>query len=160
MLESSDAEATFIERLGMNAQADGLPRIAGRMMGFFIIHGGPFSFSELAEQLQISRGSVSTNARILMQLGVLDRTAKPGDRQDYYQLADHPYARMLEGYVYRMQGLRDMVGGVNDALPEGNEQRDARLNQFQHFYDVAIKNTSSIISQLRIDRDAIPDKAD
>ena len=109
MLDSSNAEATFIERLGMNAQADGLPRIAGRMMGFFIIHGGPFSFSELAEKLQISRGSVSTNARILMQLGVLDRAAKPGDRQDYYQLAEHPHARMLEGYVYRMQGVRDMV---------------------------------------------------
>ena len=154
MLNADNAEAVFIEKLGMSAQGDGLPRIAGRMMGFFVMYGGPFSFSELAEKLQISRGSVSTNARILLQLGVLDRTAKPGDRQDYYQLANHPYARMLEGYVYRMSGLSEMVEDVACALSASDQARQARLKQLKQFYSVAIKNTNDIIADLRVDRDS------
>ena len=155
MLDADNAEAVFIEKLGMSAQSDGLPRIAGRMMGFFVMYGGPFSFSELAEKLQISRGSVSTNARILLQLGVLDRTAKPGDRQDYYQLASQPYARMLEGYVYRMNGLGEMVGDVASALPASDQARQARLSQLKQFYSIAIKNTNNIIADLRVDRDPV-----
>ena len=56
-----DAIERFIEGFGLLMQQDGLPRIAGRMLALFIVEGGPFSFSELAEKLQVSRGSISTN---------------------------------------------------------------------------------------------------
>ena len=36
---TDEAVGEFIERMGVIAQADGLPRIAGRLMGFFVIHG-------------------------------------------------------------------------------------------------------------------------
>ena len=68
----------FIERMGMIAQADGLPRIAGRIMGLIILEGGPYSFGELAKRLSVSRGSISTNTRLLENMGVIERTAKPG----------------------------------------------------------------------------------
>lgn len=146
--QSEAAITTFIERLGLSAEADGLPRIAGRMMAFFIIHGGPFSFSDIAERLQISRGSVSTNARILRGLGILERVSKPGDRQDYYQLAKQPFRAMLDGYVYRMSQNQNLV---LDAIAQiGSEAADTqfRLEQMRDFYQVAIDNTRKITAEL------------
>jgi DNA-binding transcriptional regulator GbsR (MarR family) len=79
-MEQSNDQAIeqFIERVGLIAQVDGLPRIAGRIMGLLVIYGGPFSFAEIAKRLQVSRGSISTNRRLLENLGVIERVARPG----------------------------------------------------------------------------------
>jgi len=85
----------FIEKVGLICERDNLPRIAGRVLGFLIVEEGAFSLRELAERLQVSRASVSTNARMLTEIGLAERVARPGDRQDYYQLAPNPFHRML-----------------------------------------------------------------
>jgi DNA-binding transcriptional regulator GbsR (MarR family) len=137
----------FIEQMGLAAQADGLPRIAGRMLGFFVIEGGTRSFSELAERLQVSRGSISTNARLLESLGVIQRTCRPGDRQDYFRLADDPYARMLEGYVTRMQRVEKLVADTRAELPPDARDARQRLKEMLNFYDVATKSTQNVLAQ-------------
>lgn len=137
----------FIEQMGLSAQADGLPRIAGRMLGFFVIEGGTRSFSELAERLQVSRGSISTNARMLESLGVLQRTCRPGDRQDYFRLADDPYTRMLEGYVSRMQRVEQLVSKTRASLPAEARDSRRRLKDMMNFYSVATKSTQDVLEQ-------------
>lgn len=87
----------FIEQMGVISQGDGLTRIAGRLMGLTIFDGRPYLFGELAIELQVSWGSISTNARILEQIGIIEQFAKPGDRQDYCQLVDDPYVNILKG---------------------------------------------------------------
>ena len=66
----------FIEKFGMVAEQDGFPRIAGRMMGFLLLNEGPYTLDELAEELQISKTSASTNARLLEGHGVIERVIK------------------------------------------------------------------------------------
>ena len=56
--EKEKAIAEFVERMGLVTQADGLPRIAGRIMGLMIVHGGSFGFTELTERLSVSRASI------------------------------------------------------------------------------------------------------
>lgn len=138
----------FIEGLGLAAQADGLPRIAGRMIGLFVVHGGPFSFSEIAEKLQISRGSVSTNARILSALGMLEKVSRPGDRQDYYKLASKPFTRLLEGYAHRMSKMVKLVDDVQGAIPEEEEGIHSRISDMGRFYRLAVSNTDTLIALL------------
>lgn len=149
MSASPDAVTAFIERMGLSAQADGLPRIAGRILGYFIIHGGPASLARLSEDLQVSRASVSTNARILRDLGVLEATAVPGDRQDYYRLAERHYLRLLEGYVERMAPLRDSLAKAERDLPSGWDGARARLADMHTFVDAARDHTCVLIDQLR-----------
>ena len=139
----------FIERMGLSTESDGLPRIAGRMWGFFIIHGGPCSFAELAERLQVSRGSISTNARILRDLGIIERVSLPGDRQDYYRLTDNPYDRLLEGYVARMKQMLGNVSRTLSGLPADWHDTEGRLQEMQHFYKSAVHSTEILISELR-----------
>ncbi len=138
----------FIESMGLSAESDGLPRIAGRMWGFFIVFGGPCSFAELAERLKVSRGSISTNARILRDLGIIERVARPGDRQDYYCLTENPYHRLLEGYVARMRRTITSVSQLRDSLDNGWEKTQARLGDMQHFYTTAVTTTEELIAEL------------
>lgn len=137
----------FIEQMGVNAQSDGLPRIAGRMMGFFIVEGGTHSFSELADKLQVSRGSVSTNVRILESFGIIERTAKPGDRQDYFRLADDPYARMLEGSIGRILRAERLAEKTRDALPETATDARRRLQDMLSFHSIARTTTQDVIAK-------------
>ena len=128
---------SFIERIGLSAEADGLPRIAGRMLGFFVIQGGPVSFTELADRLQVSRGSVSTNARLLASLGVIERVSLPGDRQNYYQLNERPYVRLIEGYIKRQQDMEAVVKEVQAKMPATMKATRTRLRELHAFYKTA-----------------------
>lgn len=146
MTQNHDAAAQFIERMGIIAQADGLPRIAGRLMGLMVLEGGPFSFSELAERLSVSRGSISTNSRLLENMGVIERTAKAGDRQDYFQLAKDPYAKLLQGLAHRMGGAEKLVKDTKAALPKGDHQK--RLEELGAFYQGMIAAYQELVATM------------
>lgn len=144
----SSALENFIERVGINAEAQGLPRIAGRMMAFFVLHGGPVSFGELAQWLNISRGSVSTNTRVLMNLGVIERVGRPGDRQDYFQITENPYRRLIAGHIERM---REMHSTVSRALAEaGKEDAETmrRLREMQSFYQITVAHMEQLVEKI------------
>ena len=143
--ETENAIGEFVERMGLITQADGLPRIAGRIMGLMIVHGGPFGFAELADRLSVSRASISTNTRLLEDLGIIERTATPGDRQDYFRLSRQPYARMLRGVVERMRRAREVVEGAQGALPPDMAGAQERLAELDAFYEALIESFGSVI---------------
>jgi DNA-binding transcriptional regulator GbsR (MarR family) len=141
------AAEEFIEQMGVYAQADGLSRIAGRMLGYFIMTGGPHSFSEVAKHLKVSRASISTNARILESFGAIERTSRPGDRQDYFKLAADPFTRMLEVSMMRIQRAEDLVTRTLEKLPEKERDCRARLQEALDFHNIAHKTTQDVIRQ-------------
>jgi DNA-binding transcriptional regulator GbsR (MarR family) len=100
-----DDAVEFIEGMGRRFEEEGVPRIAGRMFGLMMVNEEPCSLDEMAEVLQVSKGSVSSNARLLEQWGVAERTTRPGDRRDYYQLADDMPVRMLERQIAQMEAM-------------------------------------------------------
>jgi len=143
--ETEDAIAEFVERMGLITQADGLPRIAGRIMGLMVVHGGPFGFTELVERLSVSRASISTNTRLLEDLGIIERTATPGDRQDYFRLSPRPYPRMLRGVVGRMRRARGVVEHAQAALPDDLSGAQERLAELDAFYEALIESFVNVI---------------
>lgn len=144
-----DGIQRFIEQMGMSSQADGIPRIAGRILGYFIIYGGPVSFAHLAKELQVSRGSVSTNARTLTAFGFIERVTKPGDRQDYYQLAESPFVKLLEGYMEKMRRMEEIFLQADNNIPAHMHATHQRLGQMKQFYTLAIQSNDKLLEQLR-----------
>ncbi|WP_069441685.1 GbsR/MarR family transcriptional regulator [Methyloceanibacter superfactus] len=143
--ETEKVIAEFVERMGLILQADGKPRIAGRILGLMVVHGGPFGFTELAERLSVSRASISTNTRLLEDLGIIERTSMPGDRQDYFRLSPQPYARLLRGIFERMHRARDVVGATRAALPKDMAGAQERLAELDAFYETLINNFETVI---------------
>ena len=115
-----------------------MARIAGRIFGLLIWEGGAIAFGELAETLQVSRGSVSTSARLLEERGLIKRVAKPGERGDYFQLAADPYAALLEIEAQRSARHRAEIDDTIAALPPsadaGVQALRGRLGSYASFY--------------------------
>src|ERR687895_1965085 len=104
-----DRVARFVERMGLLTEADGLPRIAGRIFGFLLIQPGECSLDDMAAALGVSKASISTDTRRLEQLGLLERSSRPGDRRDYYVISRDVVPRSLEVRLERMRRFHDLL---------------------------------------------------
>lgn len=145
--EGETPESAFVEQLGSIYQSEGMPRIAGRIIGLMILDARPYSFDELAKALKISRGSVSTNTRALEAWGVLTRVSMPGERQDYFKLSKRPYSQMLERQLAKTQRVRQQVTEARDRIPEDHAIARARVSELIRFYDVVVETTETAIAQ-------------
>ncbi len=135
----------FIESMGLVFQTDGLPRIAGRILGFLTIKTDAHSLQELADHLEVSRGSISTNTRLLEQFGMVERIAKSGDRQGFYQLAPDPFPSVLKGAILRMTKAREIVVKASDRIPKKSASAQRNLENMARFYEITIKGMNKII---------------
>jgi len=142
-----EARELFIERNAIQAEAGGLPRIAGRLIGIFLLDGGPISFSELAERMQASRASVSTNTRLLERLGVIERVAVRGERQDFFRLRSNPFAIALEQSVEQCLRFSEYVDELlaNSTL---SDEAGERLRQAQVFHKATADALKDLLANL------------
>lgn len=124
----------FVEHMGVITQTDGGPRIAGRIFGLLLAEGRSFSLGEMAERLHISKASASTNARRLLDAGMLELTARPGDRQDYYQVGSAPYSRMIETICARMRRSAERVRDAEALFPDSQSDARQRVHDLAEFY--------------------------
>jgi DNA-binding Lrp family transcriptional regulator len=126
----------FIERMGLAAESDGLSRIAGRLFGALLLADHPRSLDDLAEQLAVSKASVSTEARRLLDRGVAERVGKTGDRRDYYTLTPDFFTSVIRFRLGRWESLhrlaRNMQGTAVDQ-PKVVRDRLAYIDAVQAF---------------------------
>lgn len=99
----------FIDRLGMQAEADGLPRIAGRLFGVLLLSSEPRCLDDLAAELGVSKASVSTDCRRLLERGIVERVTRAGDRRDFYQLAPDFFTEIIRQSARRWATIRDLI---------------------------------------------------
>jgi DNA-binding transcriptional regulator GbsR (MarR family) len=150
--KTDDPEAViseFVEQLGLIGEADGLPRISGRILGLLVIYGGPLSFTEIAQRLQVSRGSVSTNTRLLEHFGIIERVARSGERQDYFSLAPDPYYRLISGISERKRRAQAIVNKAKDALPLNWSDAKKRLASLSSFYGLVSEVSETLSRDLK-----------
>jgi len=100
----------FIETVGLSFELVGLPRMAGRILGWLLISNPPHqSPSELAAVLQASKGSISTMTRLLMQLGLIERTSLPGKRRDYFRIKPNAWAELTKQRITQIKTFRQIA---------------------------------------------------
>ncbi|MFL5577594.1 MAG: GbsR/MarR family transcriptional regulator [Gemmatimonadaceae bacterium] len=136
----------FVEQLGLAAEADGFTRIAGRVFGFLLLSDEPRSLDEIAEALGVSKASVSTDARRLLQRGVVQRVGRPGDRRDYYQIAPDFFARLTEHRVERWRRMRDLVAQARRRIPEQSPTVRDRFAYLDAMHDFLLGRVDGVIA--------------
>ena len=81
-----DIRNDLIHAIGEKAEKFGFARIAGQLEGLLLFTNHPMSLDEMAERLEVSKGSVSTNIRLLERLKVVRKVYHKGTRKNYYEI--------------------------------------------------------------------------
>ena len=86
----------FTEEVGIAFEQTGLPRMAGRILGWLLVSDPPHqSMEQLTSALKASKGSISTTTRLLIHHGLIERISLPGIRHDYFRLHSDTWQHMI-----------------------------------------------------------------
>jgi DNA-binding transcriptional regulator GbsR (MarR family) len=127
----------FAEVVGRIMEDSGKPRIAGRILGWLMVCTPPYqSFDDLVEVLDVSKGSVSTMTRNMIDAGLVKRTTIPGDRKSYYQVRRGAWTQVLENRIElarRFTEAAETGVEIMEAEPEENQWRIKEMHAFMDF---------------------------
>jgi len=120
--EAGPEKKRFIEDFGAILERQGMPRMAGRIMGWLLISDKPYqTVNDLMEALRASKGSISTNTQLLIRLDLIERTSMLGERRDYFRmkagaLSQHTKATIAEITTFRELAERglSLIEGEDD----------------------------------------------
>lgn len=130
----TEARDQFIEAMGLILQAEGGPRIAGQILGYLIVEGDPRTLQQMTEALRISKGSASTNARLLEAKGMLRRVSVIGQRQDAYEAVEDPGLSTLSSMADRFRANASAIEAIAAQFPQDAAAARARVERFARFH--------------------------
>jgi predicted transcriptional regulator len=131
----AEAGFDFADRLGRFFEKYGLPRMAGRVMGFLVTCSpAEQTFDEIVEAVAASRSSVSVATQLLLRLELIERFGVPDDRRDRYRLRDEAWTTMLRQDIASALELKQLAEGGLSGLRGAPRTQTARLRQMREFY--------------------------
>ncbi len=134
----SPTEHSFVEQNGLFFESSGLPRMAGRILGWLFISDPQLqSLTEIAQALGASKASISTNTRLLASTGLIERTSKPGSRGAYFQITADGWTSLLEAKLRAVTHFKDLAaqGLVQLDYPPERLERLREVHDFYAFFE-------------------------
>jgi DNA-binding transcriptional regulator GbsR (MarR family) len=119
------------------SQVLGIPKSVGQIYGLLFCSKEPLSFSNIVEQLNISKGSASQGLRLLRNLGAVHIVYKTGERKDLY-MAETGLRELANGFLRKQ---------IIPRLENGDQQLQQLLAEVQQ--EEAAEHITSRVKQLR-----------
>lgn len=120
--------AEFVEQAGLVFEAEGMPRMAGRILGYLMVcKPAEQSIADLMEALAASNGSISTMTRFLESQGYIARRSIRGRRQDYFTLPSGVAVTVFAAAQKSLQNIGALfaraleINGKNTAVAEARD---------------------------------------
>ncbi len=127
-----DRRTAFVEDVAAFRLVNGTPRAVLRVLGWMVVCQPPEqTASDLQENLELSAGSVSAAARSLCDVGMLERSTRPGGRRIYYRLREHAWEKALAA---RFRALTQVRRVAERAIHAAGGGADERLTQMRDTY--------------------------
>jgi DNA-binding MarR family transcriptional regulator len=125
----------YFEDFGVLIGEFGLPRMVGRVLGVLLVSDSPErSAEELAGALRASRGSISSATRTLVQMGLVERRPRPGERRDYFQVKPGAWDELMHRELEVLPTFRQMAERGLTLMDPGNPQAMRGLEEMRDFY--------------------------
>lgn len=131
----SRGELSFVEEVAVAFEEGGLPRMAGRIIGWLLISDPPEqSSSQLATVLHASKGSISSATRLLLPSGLVERRSLPGERRDYFRIRPEAWAELVRVRLAQVISFRELTQRGLDLLADAEPDRRERLEEVHALY--------------------------
>jgi DNA-binding transcriptional regulator GbsR (MarR family) len=139
----SDALDIFIQGAGQVSSAllGMVNKVGGQIYALLFLSDEPLSLDEIAEKLEISKGNISINIRMLEETRLVRKVWIKGSRKDYYS-AERVYPKkVIKGFLEKIQRniqdaittieeTRSTILEINSALKSSEKEKaEFMLNQ-------------------------------
>jgi DNA-binding transcriptional regulator GbsR (MarR family) len=150
----------FSEGLSQISRFWGFPKGMGAIFAVLYLSPTPLSLDEIVQETGLTKGAVSTEVRALARMGLVHRSAKLGDRKDYYEAEADFYAAIKSLLRERQNSEFDRaIRSVSDTLTSLEKNRvDSeewhfvyeRVQALQDFFDAIDSLTRAVIRLERL----------
>lgn len=125
----------YAEDFGLLFEQVGGSRMLGRVLGVLLTSGPPErSAGELAEELGASRGSISHATRTLVQMGMVRRFTRPGERRDYFRVRPNAWQETTRQQMSLIGVFQEMAERGLGLLDADNVEARKGLEEMRDFY--------------------------
>jgi DNA-binding transcriptional regulator GbsR (MarR family) len=119
----------WVERVAMYLARDGVPPIAGRVLGWLMVSDPPEqSAGEISAAIGASRASLTSNLRLLSSMGFLTWRTQPGGRTVYYRMAEEAWTVVVRQQIAGITSFLDITRDGLD-LVGPDDDRATRIRQ-------------------------------
>lgn len=148
MDRSSAAEQEFVESLGSFMEQSGLPRMVGRILARLLLASPPLQSADaLADALHVSRGTISTMTRLLIEMGLVERLGVPGERRDYFRMKPGAWAHMLRRNLVQLSVLRQFAAHGLALMQDQPADARQSLEEMHSLYSFCEQHYPALIAQ-------------
>ncbi|WP_066293635.1 GbsR/MarR family transcriptional regulator [Bacillus sp. FJAT-29937] len=113
------ARERVIETIAMNMNLYGVTDSVGRLYGMLYFHDQPLTLDEMKEELGMSKTSMSTSVRTLLELKMVEKIWKKGIRKDLYQAEEDWYQTFTDFFTIKWRaGISMNVSAMKKSLRE------------------------------------------
>lgn len=140
----------FVEDFSLKIEEFGYPRIYGQILGWLLICDPPHqSFSDLTENLDISKASVSNTTRILLEQGLIEKVRVEGERQIYFKLKKGSLTDFMQKQLQLTLDLESITTRGLELAKNENNADTGRLKMANDFYLFMAEQTKDLIEKYK-----------
>lgn len=144
------AREEFVQGMSRISHFWGFPKAMGAIYGAIYLSPSPLSLDEIVEQVNVTKGAVSTHVRSLERLGMVHKRMRLGDRKDYYE-AEEDFWKVIKGVLReREQQEFDLaLRTVNSSLDKVDQVTgDEGDRELAAFYKQRMENMQRFFNSL------------
>jgi DNA-binding transcriptional regulator GbsR (MarR family) len=146
-------EKHFIEDISLYFEQMGLPRMAGRILGVLLISNPPEqSMTDLCEVLQVSKSAVSTNTRLLDEMGLIERVPSPMPRQVSFRFIPGGWVVFMRMRLRLLASLHQIAERGLELLKDEDPAMRARLQEAHDMFSLIEERLPALLERVETER--------
>lgn len=113
------ARERVIEAVSQNMNLYGVTESVGRLYGALYFQEGPLTLDEMKEELGMSKTSMSTSVRTLLELKMVEKVWRKGVRKDLYQAEPDWYQTFIDFFTIKWRsGISINVSAMEKSIAD------------------------------------------
>jgi DNA-binding transcriptional regulator GbsR (MarR family) len=133
-----------IDLISQNMNLYGVSPSVGRLWGLLYFQNQPMTLDEMKNELGMSKTSMSTSVRLLMELNMVDKVWKKGNRKDLYVAEEDWYQTFIDFFAIKW---RNSVAANVNAIEKS-------IHELGHLLE-SPEISEEMISEIRSDIDKL-----
>lgn len=126
--------SAWIERFAAHFAEEGIPLIGGRILGYLLVcQPTERTAAELSQELEASSGSISTNLKYLVNVGLVTKRTRRGRQAAEYRINEKAWSDFMQRKLDAIVSVKTLTDDGMRLL-SGDPERAMRLRTVDHLY--------------------------